>query len=235
MGSAVAFLTVVGRGTTPDARTMRWFPAVGLVVGALVGGTWWLADQSFAPFLAAALAVAADLAITGMLHVDGLADSADGLLPHLDRDRRLAVMAQPDIGAFGVAAVGIALLLRVGAFATMPVDVALVAGLWCASRSAMALVATTRPYARSGGGIASAFLGDRATPAVAALGVVAGGVIAGASAGRAGAAAAVALVVAIAAVVVLADRRLGGFTGDVLGALGVVGETVGLVVAAARW
>ena len=154
MGAAVAFLTIVGRGSTPDARTMRWFPVVGLVLGAIVGGTWWLADQAFTPFLAAALAVAADLAITGMLHVDGLADSADGLLPHLDRDRRLAIMAQPDIGAFGVAAVGIALLLRVAALSSMAVDVGLVAGLWCASRSAMALVATTRPYARSGGGLA---------------------------------------------------------------------------------
>src|SRR4051794_9800771 len=73
MGAAVAFLTIVGRGSTPDARTMRWFPVVGLVLGAIVGETWWLADQAFTPFLAAALAVAADLAITGLLHVDGLA------------------------------------------------------------------------------------------------------------------------------------------------------------------
>jgi len=235
MVSAVAFLTIVGRGTTPDARTMRWFPAVGLLLGAVVGGVWWLADAAFAPFLAAALAVATDLLLTGMLHVDGLADSADGLLPHVDRDRRLAIMAQPDIGAFGVTAIGIALLLRVGALASMPVDIGLVAGLWCASRSAMALVATTRPYARAGGGLASAFLGDRSTPAIAAAGVVAGGVVAAASTGRAGAAAALALVAAVAAVVALADRRLGGFTGDVLGAVGVVGETVGLVVAAAKW
>lgn len=235
MAAAVAFLTIAGRGSTPNARTMRWFPLVGLVIGTVVGGTWWLADKAFSPFLAASLAIAADLTITGMLHVDGLADSADGLLPHLERDRRLAIMAQPDIGAFGVAAVGIALLLRVAALSSTAVDVWLVAGLWCASRSAMAFVATTRPYARTGGGLASAFLGDRATPTVAAVGVVAGGVIAAASAGRAGAAAVVALVVAVAGVVALADRRLGGFTGDVLGALGVVGETVGLIVAAAKW
>jgi cobalamin synthase len=65
--------------------------------------------------VAAAIVVAADLAITRMLHVDGLADS-DGLLPHLDRERRLAVMCA-DVGAFGVAVVTIVLLLQVTALA----------------------------------------------------------------------------------------------------------------------
>jgi adenosylcobinamide-GDP ribazoletransferase len=234
MLQALAFLTVAGTGATPDGRTMRWFPLAGALVGLVVGGSWWLADQAFPPLLAAAIVVGVDLAVTGMLHVDGLADSADGLLPHLDRERRLAVMADPTTGAFAVTVVAFVILVRVTAFASRPVDVGLIVGLWCASRSAMALVALTRPYARPGG-LASSFLGDRLAPGLAVAGIVVGGVIATASDGRAGLAATVALVVGAALVVALAQRRLGGFTGDVLGALGVVGETLALVVAAARW
>lgn len=234
MLQALAFLTVAGTGATPDGRTMRWFPLAGALVGLVVGGSWWLADQAFPPLLAAAIVVGVDLAVTGMLHVDGLADSADGLLPHLERERRLAVMADPTTGAFAVTVVAFVILVRVTAFASRPVDVGLIVGLWCASRSAMALVALTRPYARPGG-LASSFLGDRLAPGLAVAGIVVGGAIATASDGRAGLAATVALVVGAALVVALAQRRLGGFTGDVLGALGVVGETLALVVAAARW
>lgn len=234
MGRALAFLTVVGSGTTPDGRTLRWFPAVGALIGLVVGGAWWGADRVLPPLLAAAVVVAVDLAVTGLLHLDGLADSADGLLPPLERERRLTVMADPTSGAFAVAVVVVVLLLRTAAFASTTVDVGLVVGIWCASRSAMALVATTQPYARPGG-LATTFLGDRVAPVAAALGVVAGGGLATVTAGRAGAAAVVALVVGAAAVTAFARQRLGGFTGDVLGALGVVGETLALVVAAAKW
>lgn len=234
MLQAFAFLTVAGTGTAPDARTMRWFPLAGAVVGALVGGAWWLAAQAFPPLLAGAVVVAVDLAITGLLHVDGLADSADGLLPHLDRDRRLAVMADPTIGAFGVSVVAAVLVVRTVALGSRPADVGLLVGLWCASRSTMALVALTRPYARPGG-LATSFLGDRVAPALAVAGLVAGAALATLADGRAGAAAACALVVGVVGVVALAQRRIGGFTGDVLGALGLVGETMALVVAAARW
>lgn len=231
---ALAFLTVAGTGAPPDGRTMRWFPAAGATIGLVVGGSWWLAEQAFPPLLAAAIVVSVDLAITGLLHVDGLADSADGLLPHLDRDRRLAVMADPTTGAFAVAVVAIVVVVRVAALGSRPADVGLIVGLWCASRSAMALVTLTRPYARPGG-LATSFLGDRAAPVIAVLGIVAGGALATATDGRAGLAATVALVVGAGAVVALAQRRVGGFTGDVIGALGVVGETLALVVAAARW
>jgi adenosylcobinamide-GDP ribazoletransferase len=234
MRRALAFLTIAGTGATPDGRTMRWFPLAGALVGLVVGGSWWLAEQAFPPLLAGAVVVAVDLAVTGMLHVDGLADSADGLLPHLPRARRLAVMADPTTGAFAVGAVALVLVVRTVALGSRPADVGLVVGLWCASRSAMALVALTRPYARPGG-LATSFLGDRLAPVLAALGIGIGALVATATDGRAGLAAVLALVVAAGVVVAVAQRRLGGFTGDVLGALGVVGETIGLVVAGARW
>jgi len=168
-----------------------------------------------------------------LLHVDGLADSADGLLPHLDRARRLEVMAAPDVGAFGVAAVVAVLLLRWAALATTAPSPLLLGGLWCASRTAMAVTARTVPYARPGG-LASAFLGGR-TLSTALIGAVLATGLAFAGPGVAGIAAVAGVVAGAAGVVALARRRIGGFTGDVLGASGMVGETAGLVVAAARW
>jgi adenosylcobinamide-GDP ribazoletransferase len=190
--------------------------------------------------------VIADAALTGMLHLDGLADAADGLLPPLSRARRLEVMADPRLGAFGVAGLAIVLLARFGALASMPPSPLAVAGLWSGSRTAMAVTARAVPYARPGG-LASAFLpaptaGPRpgtaarlAGPAVLGL---AGGLLALALAfagrGALGLAAVGAEAAAAAAVVLLARRRLGGFTGDVLGAAAVAGETIGLLTLALR-
>ncbi|MEX2659043.1 MAG: adenosylcobinamide-GDP ribazoletransferase [Acidimicrobiales bacterium] len=233
MIAALAFLTPLGGARAPTPGAVRWFPVVGLLVGVCVGGVWRGAAVLWAPALAAALAVVADLALTGMLHVDGLADSGDGLLPHLPRERRLAVMAEPAVGAFGATVVLATLLLRWSAFASMAADVWLVAGLWVLSRTLMAVVVVRVPYARETG-LATAFRGGGGTvPALGGL-VVATGLVLVAS-GPAGFAVLVAALVAGGGVVVLGVRRLGGFTGDVLGAAGVVAETAGLVVAAARW
>jgi adenosylcobinamide-GDP ribazoletransferase len=234
---ALAFLTPVGGGdaAVPTAAAVAWFPPVGALVGLAVGGTWWLAAQVWPPAVAAALALAVDLVLTGMLHLDGLVDSADGLLAPLERERRLEVMADPRAGAFGVGAAVVVLLLRWTALASQRVSVLLVAGLWCASRTVMATTLRTLPYVRPGG-LAAAFrsTGSRATP-VEVSGMVLGGVLVAVGRGGAGLVALVAGVAAAVGVVALAARRLGGFTGDVLGAAGIVGETAALVVAAARW
>lgn len=244
MRRALAFLTPFGGAAVPDARTLGWFPLVGAFLGSAVGALWWGAERLWPPLVAAALVVAADMALTGLLHFDGLIDSADGLLAPLDRERRLAVMSQPGAGAFGVTVAAVVVVARVAALAALAPSVPLVAALWCASRTVMAVAARTLPYARPGG-LADAFLGGPAGP-VAALGAtltIALGIAVGLDIGSGGGSVALAAVVAavIAAVVAsggvlaLARRRLGGFTGDVLGAAGVVGETAGLLVAAARW
>ena len=236
MRRALAFLTPLPVGGGPPNRvTFDWFPVAGALIGLGVGSAWWLADRAFAPAVAAALVLVADLALTGMLHVDGLADAADGLLPHHSGTaRRLEVMATPGVGAFGVTVVVVVLLLRFAAFASQPVSVLLVAALWCGSRTVMAVGARASPYARAGGGLASAFAGGRWRPvalygliATVALGVLADGRRTGVAAGAG--------VVAGLLVLVAARRRIGGYTGDVLGASGIVGETVGLLVAAAKW
>jgi adenosylcobinamide-GDP ribazoletransferase len=213
---------------------VAWFGVVGGLLGLVVGGVWWGAGELWTPLVAAAIAVAVDAALTGMLHLDGLADSADGLLPPLVRERRLAVMSDPHAGVFAVVVVVLVLGIRVAALAALTPDPLLLAGLWGAARAAMGVTLAVVPYARAQGGLASAFGGTTAAPslvvgaAALAMTAIAGGI-------PAGPAAAAGLVVGAAAVVGLAARRLGGYTGDVLGAAGIVGETCGLLLAAARW
>ncbi|MDP9418904.1 MAG: adenosylcobinamide-GDP ribazoletransferase, partial [Actinomycetota bacterium] len=164
MQAALAFLTALGRPAPPTARALPWFPVVGAALGLILGAGWWLAAQVWPPLVAAALVVAADLALTGLLHLDGLADTADGLLAHaLDPARRLEIMAEPAIGAFGAGVTVVALLLRTAALAVMPPAPLLMTALWSLSRTAMAVAACALPYARPGG-LASSFLGATATP-----------------------------------------------------------------------
>jgi adenosylcobinamide-GDP ribazoletransferase len=232
MRRALAFLTPMGGAVAPSPSALAWFPVVGALLGLVLGGVWWLADRLWVAPVAAAVVVAADLALTGMLHFDGLVDSADGLLPPLERSRRLEVMADPAAGAFGVGAAVVVLLLRWASLAALAPAPWLLAALWCGSRLVMAGVAQSVPYARPGG-LAGAFLagGRRRVPVA---GVLLAGVLV-VLAGGDGVAGVVALGVVAAGVVALAVRRLGGFTGDVLGAAGIIGETAGLLAAAARW
>lgn len=105
---AIQFLT---RIPTPQVRNFspallagsaRWFPLVGLLLGGLLAGVAWAAAQ-VDPWLAAWVAMLVWVAITGGLHLDGLADVADALgAAHRDRERLLAVMKDPHLGSFGV-------------------------------------------------------------------------------------------------------------------------------------
>jgi adenosylcobinamide-GDP ribazoletransferase len=124
---------------------------------------------------------------------------------------------------------------RYAAFANARPSVLIVAAVWAASRTAMAIVAVTVPYARPGG-LAAAFIdGGEHRWVIFGLGLC--GALALAVAWKPVAGVVTLCVVAAGAgsVVALAWRRIGGFTGDVLGAMGVVGETAGLLAAAAKW
>ena len=233
MREALGFLTVLGGPSVPHPRALRWFPLVGAVVGALVGGLWWAAGEAFPVLLAAALAIAADAGITGMLHLDGLADAADGLLSHAAPARRLEIMRTPGVGAYGIVATVIVLIISVAALDARSPDIGLLVALWCASRTVAAVTPALVPYVRDEG-IASPFLAAKAS-VWPALALVPAAGLAVVTIGLEGLAAVAATVLGASAVVGFARSRIGGFTGDVLGAAIAVGQTVGLVVAAARW
>lgn len=107
---AIQFLT---RIPTPQLRdfdpaempaAIRWFPVVGLIVGAVVTGAWW-AGSLIDPWLAGLAGLIAWVLVTGALHLDGLADLTDALgASHRDPERLLAVMKDPHVGSFGVLA-----------------------------------------------------------------------------------------------------------------------------------
>lgn len=236
MLEALSFLTPLGGVRSPTKRAMWWFPLVGLLLGLLLGGIWWLASLIWPPPLAAAVVVALDLAMTGMLHLDGLIDSADGLLSQLPRQRRLEVMRDPSAGAFGVGAAIVIILMRWIALYSMHPAPILLASLWCISRSSMALTANQVPYARAKeGGIASAFIGSGLALAFSSLiWIAAATLLAMTWSIPTGLGAVIAELVGFSLVVALSVKRLGGFTGDVLGAAGMIGETLGLIVAVIR-
>lgn len=239
---ALAFLTPIGGARAPAPDAVAWFPSLGVLIGLALGGWWWLVAKAWPAPVAAALVVAADLGLTGMLHFDGLLDSADGLLSHLRAEQRLAVMAGPEVGAYAVAVGGTVLVTRWASLSSLSPAPALLAALWCASRTLMAAAMRIVPYARRGdGALATSFLEVDATGARrAAIGLALAGAVASLALAAswkavAGPVAVVAGTAAGVGVVLLGRRRLGGFTGDVLGAAGIVAETVGLVVAAAKW
>lgn len=223
---AVAFLTVFGRGQAPKARALWWFPLVGAGLGAVLAAIHWGAEELWPLLVVGILVVIADLALTGALHLDGLADSADGLLPHMDREKRLAVMSRPDVGAFAIAAVVVVLGARWAALSVDGIESLSLVPIWALSRTLVAMAPAIVPYARPGG-LAAPFLeGARLWLALWLAPAVAGLVL---IEGMSGAVAAGVAMAVSAGVVALAWRRLGGFTGDVLGAVILMAETAAML------
>ena len=94
------------------AQSMRWFPAVGLIVGVLVAAAAWAGAQ-VDPWVASLLALLTWVGVTGGLHLDGLGDIADATgAAHKDRDRLLAVLADPHLGSFGAIAIALQLAAK---------------------------------------------------------------------------------------------------------------------------
>ncbi len=98
--------------TDDFAAAIRWYPVVGACIGMVVAGAGWIGAQ-IDPWTGALSALTIWVAITGALHLDGLADLADGLgAAHGNRDRLIAVMADPHIGSFGVVMIALQLLAK---------------------------------------------------------------------------------------------------------------------------
>ena len=235
---ALAFLTRLPLGPAGAAepgalaRAAWAFPLAGVLVGVAGAILLTLGDRLGLPILASALlAVAATVAVTGALHEDGLADFADGL-GGSDAAQALAIMRDSRIGSFGVLALILGVGLRVAALAALP-DTRLAAAALIAahalSRGLLPAMMVSLDPARSDGLGAEA---GRPSPAVAGIAAAIGLAVAllALPAGR-GLVAVILAALAMAALGLLARRRLGGYTGDVLGAAQQVGEIVMLLVA----
>ncbi|MDR3445124.1 MULTISPECIES: adenosylcobinamide-GDP ribazoletransferase [unclassified Dyella] len=232
--AAIGFLTRVPvparvfDGTASPSAQLAWYPVVGLLIGGVLWCLGWLLSGA-PPLLAAGLLLAAWVVLTGALHLDGLADSADAWVGGLgDRERTLTIMKDPRSGPIGVTAVVLVLLLKFAALASLPHPSA---ALWLApllGRAALTLAFMTTPYVRSGG-LGSGLVGESrgaCTLAVLLTGVCC--LLAGWLGLRA---------LIVAGVVFTwwrwaCWRRLGGMTGDTCGALAELSEMAVLVALA---
>ncbi|HTZ79175.1 MAG TPA: adenosylcobinamide-GDP ribazoletransferase [Stellaceae bacterium] len=235
---AIAFLTrlPLAGDSKPEpgalARAAWAFPLAGVLVGAVGAIVLTAGDRLGLPILASALlVVTATIVVTGALHEDGLADFADGLGGG-DATRSLAIMRDSRIGTFGVLALVLDIGLRAAALAALP-DTRFAAGALISahalSRGLLPAIMVSLDPARSDGlGVEA----GRPSPAVAGIAGAIGLVVAlvALHAGR-GLVAVLLAALAMAALALLARRRLGGYTGDVLGAAQQVGEIVMLLVA----
>ena len=220
---AVSFLTRVPTGTGPRrpeelAAFVPWFPVVGAGVGLAVAAVYAGAGELLPPLPAASLAVVAGICLTGAFHEDGLGDTADAFVGHHDRDGTVRILKDPRLGTFGVLAVAASLLLRAGAVAALAPAAALAAlpAAHALSRAAAVAAMTALPTAGETGLGASYVLALSRRRALA--GAAAGLGIALALLGLPALVAAAAAGLAALALGRLAVRRVGGVTGDVLGA-----------------
>jgi adenosylcobinamide-GDP ribazoletransferase len=248
--TALSLLTVIPVGGDGElaaddgARAVRWLPAVGLLLGLAGAGVVLAAGAANGSgpgrALGAVLAVALVALLTGGLHLDGLADTADGLGSRRSPAEALAIMRRSDIGPMGVATLVLVLLIQVTALAAIPRLPLAAAALVLAEITGRVcvVVATASPAARPGG--FGSLVAGRTTPAdrvlsVAVLACVVA--IAGFATGDPGLAVR-GLVAAAAGLLIggllqaIARRRLGGMTGDVFGAILELSATAVLVVAA---
>jgi adenosylcobinamide-GDP ribazoletransferase len=241
---AVTLLTVVpvpGQGDrgAPTRRqagaAMAWAPVIGLALGGAAAAVLGAGARWAGPLLGAVLATAALAGLTGGLHLDGLADLADGLGSRQPAARALEIMKQSDIGPSGVVALVCTLLIQVAALDRAQVlgrgPLAVTAAAVTARLAMTAACAPGVPAARPGG--LGALVAGTVRPA--ALAGLAAAVVGGAAA--CGVSYAIAVMAGLAAGLALtavAVRRLGGITGDVLGAVAEVSAAACLLVTAIR-
>lgn len=217
-------------------QSARYFPVVGLIVGALAAATWYAAAAVLSPELAVALALGVGVWVTGAFHEDGLADTVDGLGGAWERDDALRIMKDSRVGTYGV----LALIFALGSkyLALVQVPAAYVPATLLLAHGAGRVVALsfmhTHAYVREVG---------KSAPAVTKLGPrdLAFATLAGLTPLLLMPLGAVLLLLIPLALVRwyfsrLLERRLGGYTGDCLGAVEQLGEVaVYLTMAAAPW
>ena len=219
------------------AQAARWFPTIGLIVGAIGALVFWLAAQCWPPMVAALLSMAATVYVTGAFHEDGLSDTADGLGGGWDKARILAIMKDSRVGSYGVVALWLALSGKLALLLALPlalVPLALLGGHALSRFCATAVMARldyardddsskSRAVATRPGAISLLLAGVTALLPMLALPWAQGGF---------------GLLLAALATLWLMQkfrRWLGGYTGDCLGAVQQVSEMAFYLGLAAAW
>jgi len=243
---ALRFLTIVpvpsAAQLEPDwlIRSAKYFPLVGGLIGGLSAGVLLAATHLWGGLMSALLAVAASIVVTGALHEDGLADSAD-MLGGRGRDARLKIMQDSRIGTYGTLALGLCVALRVAALAALPAHIAAAAliAAHAGGRFASLNVMNVVPYA---GDVAASKVGHatdrlRVSEFACALVVtlIAGAALVALTPWWTSVAAALVAAILAIGVARLATRLIGGITGDVLGAIEQLSHLGILLAVAAAW
>jgi adenosylcobinamide-GDP ribazoletransferase len=214
------------------ARAVPWFPVVGALLGAALAGTYAGLRLALPAQVASAGTVALGVVLSGALHEDGLGDTADALGGR-DREAALRILKDPAHGTYGVLAIVLSVLLRVGALAAVDGWTALAvlpAGHALSRGAAAVLLRALAPA--TGAGLGASYAAVVTRPGVA-LSAGAALLVSLLLMGTWALPAAVVAGVGAGAVGVFARRRLGGLTGDVLGAAQQVGEVAILALGAA--
>ncbi len=226
----VDFATAQARG----ARAAWAWPVAGAVVG-LVAGLVGVSTMALGtpPLIAAGLVLGVQVMLTGAMHEDGLADTVDGLWGGYTVERRLEIMKDSAIGTYGTLALILSALLRAAALSTLfALDQGLGALIAAAaiSRAAMGVTMAALPNARGAGLSDSVGCPPRAT---AALGLGLALTLSLVLLGPGGwLASLIAVSLSTLAIAALAKTRIGGQTGDILGATALLGETAALLALA---
>lgn len=210
------------------AVAARWFPLIGFIIGLLLWVVQSVGNRFFAPTLTGALVVVAWVALTGGLHLDGVADCCDGLLAAVSRERRLEILRDPRLGTFGGLGLILTLLLKTLAAGSVPAIALLLAPVWARW---LLLFAARQPQARPEG-MGADFAAGLTLENI----IIAGAwpvllLFFGDARGLVGAALEV---MAMLALVQLARSRIGGVTGDVYGLVVEICEVMMLLAFAAR-
>lgn len=234
IATALALLTriPVRAGFERSAQSAWAFPLAGLAVGLVAGAVATIAGWfGLGAGLIAGFALAALVITTGAMHEDGLADCADGFWGGFDRARRLEIMRDSRIGAYGVLALILALLLRFTALSSLAHEDVIVTGMIAAamlSRAAMPYLMALLPHARQDG---LSVTTGRPPRDAASLGAVIAFLLSWIVVGFVPTILASSAIVATTyAVARIAKTKIGGQTGDVLGATQLLGEIVALTV-----
>jgi adenosylcobinamide-GDP ribazoletransferase len=230
--SAIAFLTVIPVPEALKSRTpngmFAGYPIAGILIGALFSVVFWAAGLVFPAAVTAVILIACSLLLTGAIHLDGLADCGDAFYGRRDKETTLRILKDPRIGTMGGAAIGLSLLARYASLVSLPAHLALLSLPIMAmfSRSAVVVAMRLLPYVRSDSGILTARSSTGRGALAFSLVALAASLV-------------LLPVPTVAALLVLglfwrlSWKRIGGCTGDVLGATIEIGEIVCLVALAA--